>query len=118
MTGLGDKAFRKELLERVHTCAKKSHHAGMRRETTVAKARRLLNEELDKLGWNAAELARQAKGDARKIRIAQRLRTETAVTLKWIAAELYMGTWTHVAKRLQIAKALNESNNHNELGPV
>jgi hypothetical protein len=33
-------------------------------------------------------LAQRAKGDERKLRIAQRLRTETAVTLKWIAAEL------------------------------
>jgi len=26
---------------------------------------------------------------------------ETAVTLKWIAAELHMGAWTYVANRLQ-----------------
>ena len=33
-------------------------------------------------------MAGRAKGDARKIRIAQRLRMETAVTLKWIAERL------------------------------
>ena len=45
-------------------------------------------------------MAGRAKGDVRKIRIARRLRAETAVTLKWIATELHMGTWTPVANRL------------------
>jgi len=49
-------------------------------------------------------LAQRAKGDARKIGMARRLRAETAVTLKWIAAELHMGKWTHVANQLQKAK--------------
>jgi REP element-mobilizing transposase RayT len=115
---LGDEAFRKELLAGVHTRATESHHAETRRETTAEKARRILGEEMDKLGWSAAELAQRAKGDARKIRIAQRLRAETAVTLKWIAEELHMGTWTHVANRLQNAKDKNESNNQHELGLV
>ena len=73
--------------------------------------RRILNEELDKLGWTGTELARLAKGDPRKIRIAQRLRTETAVTLKWIAKELRMGTWTHVANRLQKTKGKVDTGN-------
>ena len=76
---------------------------------------RILNEKLDTLGWRAAELAHWAKGDAHKIRIARRLRAETAVTLKWIATELHMGTWTHVANRLQNAKDKNKSKNQNEL---
>ena len=37
------------------------------------------------------------KGYARKM-------GEAAVTLKWIAAQLHMGVWTHVANRLQNAK--------------
>jgi len=49
---------------------------------------------------DAEQLAGRAKGDARKIRFARRLRAETAVTLQWIAAALHMGTWTHVAIRL------------------
>ncbi len=112
---LGSDTFRKELLESAHTRATESHHAETRQETTEEKARRILNEELDKLGWPGAELERRPKGDTRKIRIAQRLRAETAVTLKWIAAELNMGTWTHVANRLQNAKGKNDSNNQSEL---
>jgi hypothetical protein len=90
-------------------------HAQTRRETTEEKARRILQEELDKLGWPTAELARRAKGDARKIRIAQRLRIETGVTLKWIAEALQMGTWTHVANRLQNAKKGIQPDNEHEL---
>ena len=40
----------------------------------------------------------------------QRLRAETAVTLKWIAAELNMGTWTHVANRLSDGKQTERTN--------
>jgi putative transposase len=98
---LGGETFRKELLASVHTRATESHHAATRRETTTEKAQRLLHEELDKLGWPESELAQRPKGDARKIRIAQRLRTEMAITMKWIAQALHMGTWTHVANRLQ-----------------
>jgi hypothetical protein len=98
-----------------HTRATESHPAG---KPPQKKARHILNEELDKLGWTATELAKRAKGDARKIRIARRLRMETAVTLKWIARELHMGAWTRVANRLQNAKDRNESNNQHELGLV
>ena len=73
----------------------------IRRETAEAKARRVLGEELDKLGWTEADLVRQAKGDVRKVHIARRLRSETAVTLKWIAQNLHMGVWTYVSNQLQ-----------------
>ncbi len=95
-----------------------SHHAQTRQETTEQKAARLLNAELEKLGWTSADLPKHAKGGARKIRIAARLRAETAVTLKWIAAKLHMGIWTHVANRLQNAKVRKEANTQHELDLV
>ena len=107
---LGPETFRQELLASVQTRPTESHHAATRSETTEEKARRLLNEELDKLGWTRAELARRPKGDARKIRIARRLRAETAVTLKWIAAQLHMGAWTHVTNLLSRAKQTEPTN--------
>jgi hypothetical protein len=64
------------------------------------------------------EPGRRSKVDARKIWIARRLRVETAVTLKWIAAELHMGTWTHVGNRLQNTKDKGKSTNQHELGFV
>jgi hypothetical protein len=36
----------------------------------------------------------------RKPRIAVRLRREPAMTLKWVAEQLAMGTWANVARRL------------------
>jgi REP element-mobilizing transposase RayT len=106
---LGGETFRQELLAANETRATENHTAAARQETTEEKARRLLQMELEKLGWTTAELAGRAKGDARKIHIARRLRAETAVTLKWLAAELHMGAWTHVAKCLQLAKATDNN---------
>ena len=98
---LGDEIFRQDLLAQAHGRAGENHPAEIRRQTAEAKARRVLGEELDKLGWTEAELARQAKGDVRKVHIARRLRSETAVTLKWIAQNLHMGVWTYVSNQLQ-----------------
>jgi hypothetical protein len=53
-------------------------------------------EGLKRLGWQEEELERRPKGDREKVKLAIRLRAETAVTMKWIAARLRMGTWTHV----------------------
>ena len=50
--------------------------------------------------WTAEDLKARRKGDAKKVRLAQRLRAETTMTLKWIAGELQMGTWTHVSNLL------------------
>ena len=35
---------------------------------------------------------------------AERLQEETTMPLKWIAAELHMGTWTHLNRLLHNAK--------------
>ena len=53
--------------------------------------------------WKEASLAKRAKGERGMVKIAARLREETLVTLKWIATELQMGTWTHVANRLSVS---------------
>jgi hypothetical protein len=63
------------------------------------------------LGWTEAELARRAKSDARKIRIARQLRAETSVTLKWIAQQLQMGAWTHLANLLHRETSTTTSQN-------
>jgi hypothetical protein len=71
-----------------------------RDETEQAKALRIVQEELKRRGWTKAELKRRRKGDEAKVSLARRLREETAVSLRWIAENLYMGTWTHVSNRL------------------
>jgi len=96
---LGDEEFRQELL----TCgqpAGASHYGGERRERDEEKARRLVAEQLQRLGWPAAELAKRRKGDAEKVALARRLRAETTMSLKWIAGELHMGNWTYVSNLL------------------
>ena len=98
---LGDEEFRREILENAHARATENHHARIRRETAEQKAARILQEELEKLRWAGPELGQRAKGDAGKLRIARSLRNETAVTLKWIAKELHMGSWTHVSNLLR-----------------
>ena len=40
------------------------------------------------------------KGDPAKVKLAQRLRAETTMTLNWIAQRLQMGTKTHLAHLL------------------
>ena len=49
------------------------------------------------LGWGAQDLGGRPKGDARKVRIAGRLRRETTMTLRWIAERLFMGAPGHVS---------------------
>ena len=45
-----------------------------------------------RLGWEEQHLARRLKSDPGKLAMAARLRTETTLPLKWIAARLQMGT--------------------------
>jgi hypothetical protein len=71
-----------------------------RDETEQARALRVVQEELKRLDWTKAELKRRRKGDEAKVALAQGLREETAVSLRWIAENLYMRTWTHVSNRL------------------
>ena len=75
-----------------------------RRERDEAKARRLVAEGLERLGWKESDLALHRKGDANKVSLAAHLRRETTMSLKWIASELHMGSWTHVSNLLSQTK--------------
>ena len=55
------------------------------RQSALAKAQRMAQEELDALGWAAQDLQGRRKSDPQKVRIAARLRRETTMTLEWIA---------------------------------
>ena len=101
----GEESFRAELLKRVDTDLKRHHYAEPRRESVEAKAERLLAEELRKREWSEVELKKRRKGDREKVKIAQRLRRETTVSLEWIAARLEMGSRAHAANRIYEKKA-------------
>jgi REP element-mobilizing transposase RayT len=97
---IGSKAFRQELLEQMSQRAGPEHYGRELRESAEEKANRITAEELSRLGWQEADLARRRKGDPGKITIAARLRSDTTMTLAWIAARLGMGTRTYLAHLL------------------
>lgn len=97
---LGAEDFLDWILEKMEVRTKEAHPGRERDETEQAKAWRIIQEELKRLGWSKAALRRRRKGDALKVALARRLREETAVSLKWIAENLHMGSWTHVSNRL------------------
>ena len=57
-----------------------NHGGDERTETAAAKAERVLREELERRGGNAAELERRRKGELKKIQMARLLRKETTMT--------------------------------------
>ena len=77
------------------------HHSGeLRRETSQAKAERIVGEELRRLGWHEGDLTRRAKGDPEKMALAARLRRETALTIQQIAQRVHLGTSRSANARL------------------
>jgi hypothetical protein len=61
-------------------------------ETALTRADRIVDEELRRLGWTEADLAARRKSDPDKLVIAARLRKETTLTIKSIAAKVHLGT--------------------------
>ena len=69
------------------------HHSGeLGRETAEAKAERIIAEELVRLGWQEGDLTERRKSDPAKLAIAARLRKETTLPIKGIAARMHLGT--------------------------
>lgn len=82
----------------------------LRRRTFASseeRAKRLVAQELKRLGWDGQELTRRRKGDKHKVQLARRLRAETTMSLAWIAEQLRMGSWSYVSNLLGKAKSAN-----------
>jgi putative transposase len=94
---LGSETFRQDLLSQVHAQASPRHTGPEITESNFAKAERIVQQELNRLGWGALDMAARRKGDACKVQIAGRLRRETTMSLAWIAQRLGMGTAGHLA---------------------
>jgi REP element-mobilizing transposase RayT len=88
----GDEAFRAELLSRLRATVPDNRRGPVPPEAQVQLGRMLVAEELARRGWSAEELARRCKTDPEKVLIARRLRRETTLSLRWIAAALHMGS--------------------------
>jgi putative transposase len=89
---LGSEEFRRQILERM-TGQLGDHHAGdLRRQNGENRAERIMAEELGRLGWTEADLLSQRKNAPGKLEMAARLRRETTLPVKWIAARVHLGT--------------------------
>lgn len=89
---LGSEVFKREMLGRM-TGKLGEHHAGeLIEEVAKAKADGILAEELQRRCWGEEELARRSKSDPDKLEIAARLRRETTLSIKAIAARVQLGT--------------------------
>jgi hypothetical protein len=83
-----------------------------RRETAEAKAERLIAEELEQRNWTAKDLELRRKNDPGKLAIGVRLRRETTLSIKAIAARVYLGTFNTANANLHKAmKATKPVNN-------
>jgi len=96
---VGSGSFRRALLGRMEGQFKEHHGGAERRESAEEQAERMIAEGMAKAGWKPDDLAKRRKGDRVKVALAQKLRKETALPLKWIAQRLHMGCWEY-ARRL------------------
>ena len=69
-----------------------NHSGELRRETAEQKANRIISEELLSLGWKESDLTTCNRSDRGKLAIAARLRSETTLPMKWIAARVHIAT--------------------------
>jgi hypothetical protein len=96
---MGGKEFKKRMLERAdgqlgdHDCGQ------FRRQSAGGKAETIAEEELRLLGWEEGELSKRPKSAPCKPALAGRLREETTLTLKQIAARC---NWAHPRARTPI----------------
>ena len=78
------------------------HHAGeLHQEAARAKAERIIAEELQRHGWQEQDLVSRRKNDPTKLEIAARLRRETTLSLKAIAARVHLGSSKTANAKLQ-----------------
>ena len=102
---LGEEEFREELLEAMSEPMGRRYYGGAeRQESDEAKAEAILAEELKRRKWDGAALQAKRKGDKEKVKMAQRLRGETTMTLSWIAKRLAMGAAGYAAQCLRQAE--------------
>ena len=89
---LGSEGFRQQMLELMEGKLGEHHSGQLHRETAEQRANRVLSEELSQRGWKESDLTTRRRGDPGKLAIAARLRSETTLPIKWIAARVQIGT--------------------------
>ena len=99
---LGSEEFKRQMLERMDGQLGEHHAGDLRRENAESRAERIIAEELQRLGWSESELASHRKSAAGKLALAARLRRETTMPLKWIAARVRLGTSKSANSKLHL----------------
>ena len=84
--------FKRQMLRRMERGLGEHHAGALHRGSAEAKAERILGEELKGRGWGEQELVRRRKNDPIKLELAARLRRETTLTVKAIAARVHLGS--------------------------
>mgnify|MGYP001571865404 CR=1 FL=1 len=100
---VGSETFRQEQLARMEDKLGQHHAGELRRETAAAKGERIVGEELQRLGWSESELKIRRKNDPDKMAIAVRMRRETTLSIRAIAARVHLGTSNTANARLHSA---------------
>lgn len=100
----GSEEFRQELLLQMTRLVSPKFGGPEWQETSQTKAERILLEELNRRGWELQRLEQLAKADPEKLKIGQRLRAQTCVSLRWIAQHLSMGAPAYLGNCLRIVK--------------
>ncbi|HVV00860.1 MAG TPA: transposase [Verrucomicrobiae bacterium] len=100
---LGSKKFKAELLEKMAAKPGRRHGGKRRRATGVARAERIIADELKRARWKRADLKQRAKSHPVKLALALRLRKETTLTIREIAQRLKMGSWKSLNTKLYLA---------------
>jgi putative transposase len=88
----GKEEFKLELLQRLEIELGEHHSGDLLQQSSAARAERIINEKLTRLGWTESDLAGQRKSAPEKLAIAARLRKETTLTIKQISARVHLGT--------------------------
>ena len=98
---IGPEDFVSRLAEEGVVRTNEDHKRQVRQETDLQKANRLICEKLSSVGWDHARLMKEHKGHPIKVQLARKLRRETTMSMKWIGAELSMGSWGYVNQLLR-----------------
>jgi REP element-mobilizing transposase RayT len=102
---LGSASFRGQILDMMEGKVKAHNYGQERRESAQERGLRLIDEEMLRQGWTQeGELERRKKSDPVKVALALRLRTETTLTIQWIAEQLHMGSREYASRLLYEAK--------------
>ena len=110
---LGGDEFHKELLAQMSERIGPEHYGSERAETDAEKAERVIAAELKRRRWTEKQLRERPKGDAGKVKLAQRLRAETVQTVAWIAKRLHLGSRAYANHLLWRARRKRVANNKN-----